>query len=542
MSIVASARPALLLAAISGLCLAAPEGAASDHEKKVAAQAEHVLAAAVPDLIHRYYDEGGTRLFTADKRGRENIRQLIEEIEKLEAAGLNPEDYGLSAMKTAAPLGGDRLEAAGALALTALASDLRDGVSDPLIVYTEEELERGEASRAELLREAALASSVSDFLQSLRTDNLIEMKLNEALRTYIAYAEEEAWEPLALSAEVLEEGDEGADVRAVEERLAAEGFYRLPIESEVEPAFTLQLKAAVEAFQESRGIATDGVVGPSTLARMNETPDELVEAIRLNLERARWLPQDFAERHLFVNIANYTVDAFEGEERVFSIRTVVGTTYNQTPVFADEMEYVVANPYWNIPRSILVEEVAPAQAKDPTYLERKNMEVVEGWQEQAPLVDPASIDWSSVDGDESWRVRQRGGPSNALGLIKFIFPNRYSVYLHDSPAESLFGRTERAFSHGCIRVEEPAKLAEWVLEGTDYESREAIDELLASERREQIFLPEKLPVYVAYLTVWPDTEGRVKFLEDIYDRDEPLRQALSEGRQKAGRQVAALLR
>jgi murein L,D-transpeptidase YcbB/YkuD len=305
--------------------------------------------------------------------------------------------------------------------------------------------------------------------------------------------------------------------------------------------YTPRLENAVKAFQRSRGIRVDGAVGPNTLERMNETPEQLVELLTLNLERARWLPQDFAPRFLLVNIADFTVSAYEDERKAFSMRTVVGTRYDQTPTFADEMEYVVGNPYWNIPESIMVEEIAPKQAENPGYLRSKNMEVVEGWTVDAEPIDASMIDWADVDGSEDWRVRQRGGPTNSLGLIKFIFPNEYAVYLHDSPAESLFDRPDRTFSHGCIRVEEPAKLAEWVLEGTGYGSAGAVERLLASGEREQIFLEENLPVYITYMTAWPGDDGRVRFVEDVYGRDAGIETALDQTEEKAKSRLTGAL-
>ncbi|NNU17656.1 L,D-transpeptidase family protein [Parvularcula sp. ZS-1/3] len=488
-----------------------------------------------------YYDDGGQRLFTGSRRANRRLGQLIDVLREIDAAGYNAEAYGLSKLEGMRRQGGDELERTAALAFSSLALDLREGRTDPLITYTEEQVAEKQLRRADILEAASTTRSIKRYLSDLRTDNPIQEALISYLPEYRQYAKDNAWSSISLSENVLEQGATGEDVAAVEERLAAEGFYRVPRRAKDEPAlYTEDLAEAVSAFQTSRGIVEDGVVGPETLRRMNETPQELVRSIELNLERARWLPGEFADRFLMVNIADFTVGAWKNEKQEFTIRTVVGTLYNQTPVFADEMEYVVANPYWNIPASILVEEIAPQQAKNPGYLASKNMEVVEGWGNDAPVIDPGSIDWSNVTGGEGWRVRQRGGPTNALGLIKFMFPNQYAVYLHDSPAESLFDRTDRAFSHGCIRVEDPQKLAEWVLQGTEWSGREA--ELINGGERRQIALAEKIPTYIGYFTVWPDEDGSPLFLDDLYDRDDALDQALREQERSDEQRFASLVR
>ncbi|GGY49834.1 L,D-transpeptidase family protein [Parvularcula lutaonensis] len=463
----------------------------------------HTLSVEAPVELHAYYDQGGKRLWSGDREARRRLDELVSVLESDTYSGIARTRYGLDRIRAAKDsANADALEAAASLAFTSLALDLRSGRIDPLINITEDAVAEREASRTEILKMLAEKGSVEDVLRNLRTDNPVQKELLAILDRYKRYAEEEAWSPITISSDVLEEGATGDDVAAVIDRLAAEGFYSKPrFGGSSTPTYDSGVAEAVKRFQKSRGIVPDGVVGPNTLERMNETPQQLVEKIRLNLERARWLPQDFADRYLMVNIADFTVGAWEDEKQKFSIRTVVGTDYNKTPVFADEMEYVVANPYWNIPASILVNEIAPQQAKDPGYLASKNMEVVEGWGDDAPVIDPSQIDWNTVTGNETWRVRQRGGPNNALGLIKFMFPNDYAVYLHDTPAESLFDETRRTFSHGCIRVEEPRKLAEWVLEGTEWEGRDRVDQLIDSGERRTVSLAEPIPVYVTYFTV-----------------------------------------
>ncbi|MBT8473440.1 MAG: L,D-transpeptidase family protein, partial [Marinicaulis sp.] len=288
------------------------------------------------------------------------------------------------------------------------------------------------------------------------------------------------------------------------------------------------LAGAVKRFQKSRGIVPDGIVGPNTLEKMNVAPEELVNNIRINIERARWLPQDFSERYVLVNIARFTVGLYENERLQQEIKTVVGKYHQQTPVFAGSMSYVVFNPYWNVPFSILRDEIAPKVLEDTDYLAKNNYEVVRGWDDEtAEIVDPKSIDWNDViAGETDIRVRQKPGPSNALGRVKFMFPNEYAVYLHDTPAQALFERTDRAFSHGCIRLDEPLEFAEWVFSRSSDWDYDKIEAVLAAETRETVPLETEIPVYVTYFTAWAGPDGDVYFLDDVYNRDSKLAAAL----------------
>ncbi len=535
----------LLYSALAGLHLSGSSLAASsfqDVQPPADEAVQNKLDARAPSSIHAYYNDGGERLWTGGWRARRRLEELVSVLGDQRFYGFNPDAYGRALLTAASRRDEDRIEAAASYIYTSLARDLLDGRRDPLIDWNEERLHEREAGRAELLAALQDAGSVEDVLECIREANPVEAALTEALATYTQLSEEKAWGPITLSSELLEEGDEGDDVTEIQERLAAEGFFRMPRFGSPDPVYDERLAEAVNAFQESRGIVPDGVVGPSTLARMNETPAELVELIRLNLERARWLPQDFAERRLVVNIADFTVSGFDDGEKTFSMRTVVGDQYNKTPIFADEMEYVVANPYWNIPESIMRGEIAPQQAEDPGYLASKNMEVVRGWNEDdVEYVNPARVNWASLPEDIDFRVRQRAGPTNALGLIKFMFPNEYAVYLHDSPAEALFERTTRTFSHGCIRVEDPRELAEWVLAGTEWEGRSRVDELIDSGDHQTVRLTDNIPVYVSYFTVWTDEDGEVKFLNDVYDRDDDLKATLSSTDTDTVRHVARVL-
>ena len=253
----------------------------------------------------------------------------------------------------------------------------------------------------------------------------------------------------------------------------------------------------MRAFQRRHGLEEDGVAGPATLAELNQRAEDHVRQIEVNLERWRWLPRDLGRRHVRVNIAAFRLDAVEDGRTALDMRVIVGKPYTRTPMFGSAMDAVIFNPSWYVPTSIAVHEILPKARKDPSYLRRGGYEVLSGS-----------------------RIRQRPGPQNALGRIKFVFPNRFNVYLHDTPARTLFGRTVRTFSHGCIRIEKPADLAVWVLGGDDPRwTAEAVRAGVEAGRERRVALHEKVPVHVAYWTAWADERGTLRLGRDVYQRD-----------------------
>jgi murein L,D-transpeptidase YcbB/YkuD len=240
------------------------------------------------------------------------------------------------------------------------------------------------------------------------------------------------------------------------------------------------------------------------------------ERIAMNLERWRWAPSDLGERHILVNVPSSTMQVVEGDKPILAMRVIVGAPETPTPLFSDRMTYVVFSPYWNIPESILREETLPRLAEDPDYLARNNMEVVGT---SGELVDPASVDWSDAVATEGLRFRQAPGPENALGLVKFIFPNHFSVYLHDTPGDALFTKEQRTLSHGCIRIEKPLELAEYVLAGRDSWGKPRIVKAMQAKEEQTVKLAEPLPVHIGYWTAWVQEDGSVTFTDDPYGLD-----------------------
>jgi murein L,D-transpeptidase YcbB/YkuD len=356
--------------------------------------------------------------------------------------------------------------------------------------------------------------------------------LRRELARYRALAQAGEWPPVE-GGPMLKPGARSARVAALRARLIAGGELaaddvdtppRDDIAAAVArdgaarpPLYDAALVAAVKQFQARHGLKADGFLDKDTVAELNVSAAERARQIELNLERWRWLPHDLGERYVLVNIPTFELQGYDHGRRTIQMRVVAGTAgETPTPVFAQPMTHVVFSPYWNVPPGIAREEIAPAAWHNRTYLVRNNMEVLKG----SRVVDPGSVDL----GDPTLQFRQRPGAGNSLGRVKFLLPNPYNVYLHDTPSRKLFAEVQRDYSHGCVRVQQPFELAQWVLEGSGWTPgriRAAMD----GGEEMHVRLPRPIPVYVAYFTVWIDDDGRAQFRPDIYRHDaahEPL--------------------
>jgi murein L,D-transpeptidase YcbB/YkuD len=271
----------------------------------------------------------------------------------------------------------------------------------------------------------------------------------------------------------------------------------------------------------------------AALAREAQLPSGRADVIRMNMERWRWAPRDLGDRYILINVPAYMLQVMEHDTPALAMRVIVGQPENQTPLFSDEMTYIVFSPYWNIPPEILREETLPRVARDPDFLRRNNIEVVGTSGEEE--FDPTLIDWSNPDSTRGLRFRQRPGADNALGLVKFIFPNHFNVYLHDTPGDRLFAKERRALSHGCIRVEDPIALARYVLRDQPAWTEARILSAMDAGREQTVKLEATLPVHIGYWTAWVEADGKtVTFTDDPY-RIDPQHAALrGEKIQSAG--------
>jgi murein L,D-transpeptidase YcbB/YkuD len=348
----------------------------------------------------------------------------------------------------------------------------------------------------------------------------VYLGLRRALAEYRNIEAAGGW-PAVPPGETLHPEDDDPRVAMLRQRLIVTGD--LPPGSDlISPVFDDALKAAVIRFQERHGLDADGVVGKNTYAAMNVPVGQRIDQIRLSLERLRWVRLDRSERFIAVNIAGFRVFFVDGNGIEWISRAIIGKTYRQTPVFRGTLSYLEINPTWTVPPTILRQDKLPAIKRDPGYLAANNISVLD---RNGRKVDPSTIDWQSYGSSIPYTLRQEPGPQNALGEIKFIFPNKHFVFLHDTPSRSLFARAERTFSSGCIRVEDPFRLAELIMDDPALWNRTELERIRDTRQTRRVDTP-KLPVLVLYLTASLEPDGRPRLLNDVYGRDPALLQAL----------------
>lgn len=277
-----------------------------------------------------------------------------------------------------------------------------------------------------------------------------------------------------------------------------------------------QLLEGVKQFQKRHGLPDNGLITDATLKFLNQSFKEKADLIELNLERLRWLPRAMSEDYISINVPEYMLRVYRNNSKKLEMRVVLGSQYNATPIFTDTLEYIVFSPTWNIPPGIMEEEAIPNLIEDPQYYDKERFKIYK----KGKLINPKKEDWTSEDLDTNdYQIVENPGPGNSLGLVKFIMPNNFNVYLHDTPADHLFAKNKRAYSHGCIRLEKPVDLAEYLLKDRPEWSVDKIKEAMQGSEPVTANLKKKYPVMIEYRTVWEDEAGQLNFREDIYNHD-----------------------
>lgn len=344
--------------------------------------------------------------------------------------------------------------------------------------------------------DTVVANAGKDISSLLPVHPLFE-GLRKALVQYTALAKAHDWQPIEFTQKKYQLGDSAEAIASIKQRLIAFGDLNA---NDTGHVFTQQMQDAVLQFQQRMGLATDGVAGKGFLEAINVPLEDRIKQIRINMERARWIPKPGQGKYVVVNIPEFMLRAFDSGKLQLQMNVVVGKPANNTVIFNGNMQYVVLAPYWNVPYSIVKNEMGRTAA----YFSKRNMEVVGKYSDGLPM------------------VRQKPGPNNSLGRVKFLFPNSYSIYLHDTPSKSLFEQNKRAFSHGCIRVAKPRDLALWALQSNKEWTAEKIDSGMNSTKEITITLQQKIPVFIGYFTCWTDANGRLNFRNDIYGHDKKL--------------------
>jgi len=326
----------------------------------------------------------------------------------------------------------------------------------------------------------------------------------------------------------IRKGDAGKRIAALRLRLMASNDLEDPNNGNPE-YFDDALEDGVKRFQARHGLKVDGIVGFNTLSALNVSLEDRIQQIKLNMERWRWLPQDLGARYILVNTADFRLKVIENEQTLKTIRAIVGKKDRPTPMLSRKMIYLELNPYWNIPHKIALNDILPCIKKDPDYLMDKGIRIFENWTADAKELNPGSIDWDRIGKDNFiYKLRQDPKSSNALGRVKFMFPNEFSIYLHDTPSRELFDRTKRAFSSGCVRVEKPMELAAYLLSDNPKWDLQELIAAVDSKKTRAISLPSPINIHILYWTAWVDNDGITQFRENIYGRDRQLNLALNE--------------
>lgn len=444
--------------------------------------------------------------------------------------GLNPEDYHWTALSgLVGALPGEspaalltELDILATDALARLAFHLQFGKVNPEQLESSWNFSRdvGSVSPVTAIRSLLRADDLVAALDALAPDNDYYRGLLNALADYRQIAVAGGW-PRIEGGETLRLEMRSTRIAPLRALLRITGD--LPVdEPDDDELFDPALEAAVMRFQARHGLEGDGAVGRQTLAALNVPVEARIEQLRVNLERVRWVFRDLDERFLVVNIARFRVVLVEGLRVTWSTRAVVGRPYRQTPVFKARMTYLEFNPTWTVPPTILAKDLLPELRQDPTALQRKKMSVLDF---QGRRVDPATVDWATMPARGfPYVIRQEPGPLNALGQVKFMYPNPHHIYMHDTPARELFARSERTFSSGCIRLEQPLELARILLAGTEWNDK-AIERVLAEGRPRVVNLPQPIMVLMLYGTAVPE-DDRIHFAADVYRRDARLLAAL----------------
>lgn len=371
-----------------------------------------------------------------------------------------------------------------------------------------------------VLDQALAGGQVRAVLQALLPQAPDYAALRSAWQRYRNIGENGDWPQLSAGAP-LRRGSKGPDVAALRQRLASEGD--LPSAAAAGDRFDAALEQAVRNFQRRYGLPVNGVVGAKTRAALNVPATARAAQLALNLERRRWLPRDFSQRALLVNIPGFTLQLWEQERLSLTMRVIVGRLARQTPNFSSRITAVVFNPQWDVPRRIAVEDLLPQAQKDATVLARRGFHVYAAGRRNGEELDPTAIDWRRLNKTNfPYHLVQEPGPHNALGRLKFIVPNDDYIYLHDTPSRSLFSEAMPAFSSGCIRLEAPRELAVRLLAGTPYGSAAALAAALNDGGSRVVHLAQPLPIHIVYWTAWVDADGLVQFRPDLYQRDSSL--------------------
>ena len=471
------------------------------------------------DKIAAFYVDRSHQPLWADGNPK-TMLALITAIERAPDHGMVASRYNIAELEALwmaadTPKGLAALEVAAAQSYVRFAKELTSGVLNPKEIHEEMNATRKVPKTATVLENLAAATDMAAFYKSLQPSSPEYVQMLALKVELEALISSEGWGPVVPTGPTLRPGQSNERVAALRVRLSQRGY---ELDDVTSPAFSDDLFAAIKAFQIDFGLNSDGLVGRQTLASINAQPDVRLKQVVVNLERMRWMNYELGGRHIYVNIPDYRASVMDSDEATLSFRVVVGTDEHQTAEFSDSMTHLIVNPTWHVPYSIASEEYLPQLQTDPLVLQRNNIQMLISGSGQE--VDSTRIDYSNFTEDNfPFDLKQRPSSSNALGLVKFMFPNKYNIYLHDTPSKSLFSKDGRAFSHGCVRVQKPMEFAYTLLSLQETDPQTVFNRALDTGEETQMDLVSPVPVHIVYRTAWVDNSGEAQYRHDIYGRD-----------------------
>jgi L,D-transpeptidase YcbB len=465
----------------------------------------------------------------ADGKLSDRALALIARLQQADADGLDADVYQTPdvAIGTRAPASVQALAVADVMlsqAIVTYAHQAHAGRLDPAAVSPDISYAAHLPDPVEVLNNVSLAADPATALGSYNPKHPEFWALRNALAAARAAAATGVKAPLIPPGNIMRVGLSDPRVPILRARLGAPDPLPDPKTLLADPRkFDAALEAAVKAFQKEYGLNPDGGVGPATLAALNSGADDHIALILANMERWRWMPEDLGAFYVRVNVPNFNLDVYRDGQVIWTTRIVVGKPMNETPIFSDEIEYAVVNPVWNVPSSIAIKEMLPQILANP-YVALYGYQVFYNASGRFEQVDPRRIDWRRVDMNRV-QIKQPPGEANALGVIKFMFPNEYSVYLHDTPAKSLFSLDDRAQSHGCMRVQDPWGFADVLMTQERGVTTAQLKKLVGGPEI-QVTLPTHIPVHITYFTAWVDAAGKLQVRNDVYGHDATVEKGL----------------
>lgn len=375
------------------------------------------------------------------------------------------------------------------------------------------------------LNKALNSNDIAEALNNLKPDNFMYVHMRNGLKRYREIAMKGGW-PQVPNGNVLKLNVIDARVLLLRKYLIITGDLSASTNSENDSVFDMNVENAVKQFQFRHNLNEDGVVGKGTLEMINIPIEKRIDELRINMERARWVFHHLPEDFMVVNIAGYNVRRLTDDSIVFYSKVIVGKHFHETPIFKGKLSYIVINPTWTLPYSITIKETLPKLQKNPNYLTEKNMIIMDRTGKE---IDPSTINFNTLSKNNfPYTVRQKAGPHNALGQVKFIFPNQYAVYLHDTPVRSLFSREERAFSHGCIRLDKKWELLMNLMDDPEVWNMNKINEIVASGKTTRVNLKSPIEILLLYWTAGADKKNKLYFDKDVYNRDASVLEELNK--------------